>query len=782
MMTATIAVPPMLVDDMEIIRAAWLLLEPGQVTELRILNPAQGVMHGYFDDSDKLLAAAMAWSGQAAGVYLTLNPLKPELIVRAPNEIIFCKKGQAATDDDVLRRIWLLIDFDPVRTAGTSATDAEHDAATARARDCREYLLSLGWPAGIAADSGNGGHLLYVIDLPNDTTSRDLIRRVLGALALQFSDNAIVVDETTFNAGRICRLYGTLNAKGEADADRPHRIARLESFDEKQEPALVTREMLELVAAKMPVNPRPPASKGKKLDVSAWLQKYNLDLNREAEWNDGRKYILSTCPLNADHRRTAYVVQFPSGGIAAGCLHKSCADLDWEKLRKMYEPRATVTGESPAGSDDALALLVVQQHGQDIRIAAGTPYLWNGIRWESDTTGALPALVREVCREQSLLLEDVAKAKGMASARTITAVEKLVRMDQTLMIQPDQLDANPFLLGTPAGTVDLTTGILRPATGEDLITKLTAVAPGGTCPRWNAFLQTTTKGDAELQSYIQRTNGYALTGSTVERSLYFIYGPGSSGKSTYLETLHHVWGDYSVTCPSDVFTANSYDAHSCEIARLKGARSVISSEIEAGKRWKEGRLKWLTGGSDSITARNMYESFSTFRPTFKLMIAANTRPSFRNIDSAIIDRLVLVPFDNVIPVNERDRELSEKLRAEAAGILSWAIQGALRWQKEDLAPPQICKVATADYVAEENLMATWVKARCDNGGFTSTSDLYRDWRMWAEDQGEEPGRVRSFSQSLENVRGVERSRTAAAKGFRITLRDYVRRDGGTWRN
>jgi hypothetical protein len=214
-------------DLAEIRRAVGLILEPSAVGELRVLETRRdGTASGYFDDPDVLTRETAAWSGQAPGVYVTLNRITPALIARAHNRMKLRAK-QTTSDRDVLRRRWLGIDGDPVRPAGISATDAEKAAALDRVQAVRVWLLSEGWPEPILADSGNGGHLLLRIDLPNDAPSTKMIERCLEALAFRFDDDHVLVDQSVFNASRIWKIYGTVAAKGDPTAERPHRLAKL---------------------------------------------------------------------------------------------------------------------------------------------------------------------------------------------------------------------------------------------------------------------------------------------------------------------------------------------------------------------------------------------------------------------------------------------------------------------------------------------------------------------------------------------------------------------------
>jgi hypothetical protein len=213
-------------DTAEILRALDLLHAPGSVVELRCPKSKQGTGSGYYADFAAMASKATALSGTVPGVYATLNPINLDLLARRVNRFEFWAKD-STTDENILSRRWLPMDFDPVRPAGISSTDAEHEAALTRARDAKNWLVQQGWLDPILADSGNGAHLLYRIDLPNDKTSQALIARVLQAVAQKFSDAMVKVDTDVSNAARIWKVYGTLACKGDSTLERPHRFARL---------------------------------------------------------------------------------------------------------------------------------------------------------------------------------------------------------------------------------------------------------------------------------------------------------------------------------------------------------------------------------------------------------------------------------------------------------------------------------------------------------------------------------------------------------------------------
>jgi putative DNA primase/helicase len=338
----------------------------------------------------------------------------------------------------------------------------------------------------------------------------------------------------------------------------------------------------------------------------------------------------------------------------------------------------------------------------------------------------------------------------------------------------EQWDADPWVLCTPAGMVDLRTGALRAQRQEDYATKMTAVGPGGDCPMWRAFLDRVTAGRKELQTFLQKTAGYALTGSTREHALFFLYGTGGNGKSVFLNTVAAILGEYARTAPIETFTQSTGERHPTELAMLRGPRLVVSQETEEGRHWAESRLKAITGG-DRIAARVMRGDFFEFTPQFKLVIAGNHRPSLRNVDEAMRRRLHLIPFDVTVPAKERDPDLSGRLKTEWPGILQWTIDGCLLWQREGLQPPDLVRAVTNEYFAAEDALGLWLEERCNRSTVASTASsiLFDDWRRWSIARGEPPGTAKRFGPALE-ARGLRKERTRAGAVFqKIALREFT---------
>jgi uncharacterized protein DUF3987 len=324
-----------------------LLHAPGDVFEIRILTP-RCTISGYYNDRRKAVANIARWNGQA-NVYLTANPVNPALLSRAHNRLKDYAKETTNDKDSVARR-WLLLDFDAPRPAGISSTNAEHDAALTCATEVYQWLQSMGFPGLILADSGNGGHVMARVDLPNDDASTKLVQRCTHAVALRFSDNVVTVDLTVTNPARIWKCYGTMACKGDNTPERPHRLARILNVQEPHTPAPLA--LLEQLADMAPKEPKTHAKQtaGGHFDIEQWITEHGLDLRGPFDWSGGRKWIFSTCPWNSEHtNRSAYIVQFASGALAAGCHHNGCYGKRWPDLRATFEPEWRPWQQNGAG-------------------------------------------------------------------------------------------------------------------------------------------------------------------------------------------------------------------------------------------------------------------------------------------------------------------------------------------------------------------------------------------------------------------------------------------------
>jgi putative DNA primase/helicase len=427
-------------------------------------------------------------------------------------------------------------------------------------------------------------------------------------------------------------------------------------------------------------------------------------------------------------------------------------------------------------TQDGIARLFAAKYSGQLRYChdAGRWFEWTGTHWTQDKTDAAFEFVRVLARE----ISETADAKIVKQVRQVAfarGVETFARSDPAFAVTSASWDRDKFLLGTPAGTVDLRTGRLQHGSSDDGITKVTAAAPADTadCPLFERFLVETTGGDRDLIRFLQKWFGYSLTGDIREHALSFGYGPGGNGKGVLLNTIVGIMGDYAVVAPADTFTASIGDRHPTDVAMLRGARMVAASETENGRKWAESRIKSLTGG-DPVTARFMRRDFFTFMPEFKIFMVGNHEPTLDTVDDAARRRINIIPFLHKPAYT--DNELTDKLRSEWPAILRWAIDGCLDWQYSGLSRPKSVLDATADYFEDQDLFGQWLDDCCEispanDRMFETSAALYKSWCRYSNAAGEKPGTKKAFAALLKR-RKVSEARTKAARGFvGITLND-----------
>ena len=413
-------------------------------------------------------------------------------------------------------------------------------------------------------------------------------------------------------------------------------------------------------------------------------------------------------------------------------------------------------------TDDWLAEEILSDVRGSLRydVASGRWFVWDGSRWASDesqqaimvVTVALRRLAR-MLKERSQGLSDKERKPynstivKLGNVATIRAVSTM--LESHLAVGPDTFDTEAMQLNTPVGTVDLVTGEMLPPDPALMHSKATAVEPGAAAaPVWSKFLEEVTQGDKELERFMQKSAGYALTGKTTEQTLNFVWGPGQNGKSVYVEALMGVMGDYAATAPMDTFSSARGDRHPTDLAGLMGARLVTATETQQGKSWDEQRLKAVTGG-DRMRARFMRQDFVEFLPRFKLLIVGNHAPQIDNVDAAMRRRIHIVPFTFTPPV--KDGALGEKLKAEYPAILRWMIEGCKMWQSEGLEAPECVLIQTEEYFHEEDIYGQWLEECCEvkaNEEMTSSA-AYRSWQIWCSQRGESPAARRTFARSMK---------------------------------
>lgn len=425
--------------------------------------------------------------------------------------------------------------------------------------------------------------------------------------------------------------------------------------------------------------------------------------------------------------------------------------------------------------------------GADMRYNKALGFVaWDGKRWRIDaeiqvrelaskTVRALYDEAAEVAREAQTLAhagdDEGAKQTGRRAASILdwarkSSTDHMVKAMTTLIqpeiyAPPDIFDTHPMLFNCANGTIDLTTGELRPHDRADYLTQCSPVEyhPDAQAPTFLRFLGEIMLDRDELVDYLQRAFGYSISGDVSAQVWHLLIGEGSNGKTTLIEALEYVIGDYAATMEPESITITGQRrdaaAPSPDIAKLKGVRFTKITETEEGARIAPARIKKLSGG-DELSARYLNKNIFEFHPTHKLWLYTNHRPEARETTHAFWRRVRYVPFDmNLRDHPERkDETLPQKLRAEAEGILAWLVRGALRWQSDGLAAPALMTDAAEGYRADMDVLAAFLRDCCKVGPEfeVRATPLYEEYKRWSEENGERPRTQRKFGQAL-NERG-----------------------------
>ena len=492
---------------------------------------------------------------------------------------------------------------------------------------------------------------------------------------------------------------------------------------------------------------------------------------------------------SADLALMNHLALFAANDEQAIRLFRACPLGQRDKAQRDDYMRATLAkardaqrfgmdGPASLFSDTANAQRIVHHMGSYLLFVRGLGWhVWDGARWRLDAlearrhVGRLGQLImgeaaaiaaeaakigdRDRAERKRELAEKLLKFAGQAENvakidAAMKAAEPLLRADA------DKLDADPWALGCTNGVLDLRNGTLRAPDPASLITKSTGVAydPAATAPNWDAFLARVFRSRPELPAFLQRLAGLWLTGLTDPPFLAVLYGIGANGKSTMVNAISHAMGEYASAAPPGLLMAKYGQTHPTELASLQGQRFVVAAESREGGRLDEERIKALTG-SDAITARRMHQDFYTFLPTHKLALMTNHKPVVRGVDEGIWRRLLLIPFDQVIPEAERDPTLTARLRAEAPGILRWMAEGARMLHKEGgrLEMPEAVKSATSSYRSESDVLGLFLADECvpDAKGEAASAELYSIYKAWCEDNGERPLPKRTLGLRLQEL-------------------------------
>jgi putative DNA primase/helicase len=411
--------------------------------------------------------------------------------------------------------------------------------------------------------------------------------------------------------------------------------------------------------------------------------------------------------------------------------------------------------------------------------------VFDGKRWRHDDLGQVVELAKQTARliadeSAHLQSDDARAARSRFAEQSLSkgALDRMLDLAKSLVGAEDsRLDADPWLINVENGTIDLRTGHREKHDPRDLMTKIMPVLAdrNAKCPLFLKFLYRITGDDSNLANFIQKAVGYSLTGITTEQVLFFVYGKsGNNGKSTLVNLVRDMLGDYGLHTPTETLVVKQYDSGiPADLARLDGARMVTAVEANFNRHLDEAKIKSMTGG-EPITARFMRTNFFQFVPVFKLWLVANDRPHVRGTDEAFWRRMRVIPLTINIPKAERDRDLATKLRAEWPGILAWAVRGCLKWQKDGLGMPGAVERATKDWQKEMDHLKKFIAEKVDiQPGFKLAASLLLErYKNWCSQHGEQPLNVPDFNDRLQECLDVTHTRVKGRSWWRgIKVRD-----------
>lgn len=400
-------------------------------------------------------------------------------------------------------------------------------------------------------------------------------------------------------------------------------------------------------------------------------------------------------------------------------------------------------------------------------------YFYDGKQWVTDTTGQIKRLldkvVEEMKKEDVYIAEDTDEEEALkifqkhikASRSNRGKSAMLKEVEHHLPISPDDFDKDKSAFNVQNGYINLVGGILNEHDRKKMFTKISNVefTDKIDCPRWLDFLNEIFEYDKELIDFIQKAVGYSLSGSTREQCMFVLFGNGRNGKSVFLDIINDILGTYATNIqPQTLMVKQQSSGANSDIARLKGARLVTTTEPNDGVRLDEGLVKQLTGG-DKVTARHLYGNEFEFEPEFKIWMATNHKPIIRGTDDGIWRRLKMIPFQYQIPDKKVDKNLKHKLRKELPAILNWAVEGALKWQKEGLKNPRVVEEANKEYRTEMDVTELFIQECCDVDESYSIQAkvLYQTYKDWAKENGQYEMSNTKFGKEMGNKFGKHKT-------------------------
>jgi len=770
-----------------------------QLIEVRVIRSLKDIRSGYYTNRAQLLkdVAEQDIDPTVKGIYVVMNEINSSLLRERTNQDNRIARGNATSKDHIIRRRWLVLDFDPIKEAGTPAeapsTNAEKNGAVERAQRCEAYLTSIGFPEPIRGDSGNGAHLIYRIDMPNDQKSYDLVASVLDTLNNNKLDKNFGVDVSLKDAPRVCKLYGTMSRKGENTSERPHRRSRLLSVP--IDPQVVTEDTMRVLVDRLSETGR---YKKSNTGIGRHPVLLKIVTARVAQRIPFPK-ILEECVIT----NTTFTPPKSPDVLEAEVkslyewVEKAETKKDTEKRQRLLpggiitpEMKKIIETNHPNVSIAHCLNMLIGMDAPDggvIRWNAEQEawFYWDGKIWVKDIVGQFIVNYAEDFLFKAMADAATANNKSFILSLMNTQSVGNVRgamfyLQGMVSVKDNVFDADNSLFNVQNGTVDLNTGELFPFNKTDYITRIGNVdyVKDATAPKWTKHLSLVIPNDDTRKAF-QYYIGYTMMGGNSENTALFLYGGGKNGKTETTLTITHLYGTYSLNSqPQAFYERINDDSPRPDIARMKGARFISIPEGRKGKQLDEGLFKQLTGG-DVVTARYLYGREFDFIPTGSLVFFTNHLPKISGRDVGVWRRIFPIPFKATIPKENRIKDYHKILvNEEASGILNWMLKGLKLYQdKNELFVSQIITDAKSSYKDTEDVLSDFMSGYIiteDEKDKILRSDLYKSYKLTV---GEDRG-VRAYGRQKFNDLMSERLGDAVrfTEGYRwVGIR--VRKDG-----
>ena len=441
---------------------------------------------------------------------------------------------------------------------------------------------------------------------------------------------------------------------------------------------------------------------------------------------------------------------------------------DEQKRNGNHDSQTTTLAHVPVKTGENLTDLgnakrFVRLNGGDVRYCVQRRrwMLWDGTRWKMDDAllidGMVEAVSLDIDRESSQTQDSDRRKKLRQEAQAVESSagkRNLLEMARSLVaVRQCELDDHHLLLTVKNAVIDLDRMCSTEPRRDDFLTKQANVEyyPDAQCPRWREFLQMVMAGNENLIAFLQKAAGYSLTGLCDERCLFILYGSGRNGKSTFVETLASILGDFATRTPTETLMQKRSEGIPNDIAALKGARFVHAAESKEGRGMSEALIKDLTG-NDTISARFMRAEWFTFKPEFKLWLSTNHKPVIKETTDAIWDRIRLIPFtvripdDKLLPSSQVQRMFSK----EKSGIFNWMLEGLAMWRAGGLGMPDSVRRATNEYRSEMDVLTEFIDDCCviSTTAEVTVAALYQAYTRWCEPNQEKAIKKRILGERL----------------------------------